>query len=821
MDEKLLKKNIQDILELRGFRVNFLEATGKTKTPDLEVFGDSDKYTIELKIKEEDNVKRSKEIEQLIKGEIVGKAEPIGPRNKLSSVVKKGKKQLTEYDPQGQTYRMIWLHSSGRNPYLQNTRFRATLFGLEQLISIRKGYIIECYYFHESIFYTYRDCLDGAFLTYISDGQFNVQLCINSQSLSVGNFKKSELVAAFSDALNDPDSLANSDENVMIADCPFDRKNEAKILQYLQQKYNLNHLQTMPLVSLSAETWELISGKKMTENTSPSPSNFIEQIIAADLQQGKNNGAVVTRFPPEPNGYLHIGHAKSICLNFGLAAQFQGRCNLRFDDTNPTKEEEEYVQSIQEDVRWLGFDWGASALYASDYFEQLYAWAVQLIKASKAYVCDLNSEEVRRSRGTLTEPGAQSPYRNRSVAENLDLFERMQRGEFPDGSRTLRAKIDMASPNLNLRDPVMYRILKAHHHRTGDQWSIYPMYDYAHGQSDSIEGITHSICTLEFEDHRPLYDWFLEQLGVHHPQQIEFARLNLTYTVMSKRKLLELVREGLVRGWDDPRMPTLSGLRRRGYTPEAIRDFADRIGVAKRESTVDIALLEHCLREDLNKRAPRRMAVLRPLKVIIENYPEGQVEELEAVNNPEDPSAGTRRLPFARELYIEQDDFREEPPPKYHRLSVGREVRLRYAYIIKCEQVVKDSISGEIVELRCSYYPDSLSDTARKVKATVHWVSARHAIEAEVRLYDNLFTQEDPGDVEEGSDWKEALNPNSLETLTGCKLEPALKGISAGERCQFERLGYFCADPDSTPEHPVFNRTVGLKNSWGRISKMP
>ncbi len=557
----------------------------------------------------------------------------------------------------------------------------------------------------------------------------------------------------------------------------------------------------------------------MPENSSTTSSNFLHQIISEDLKRGKNEGRVHTRFPPEPNGYLHIGHAKSICLNFGLAQEFGGLCNLRFDDTNPIKEEQEYIDAIITDVRWLGFDWGERLCYASDYFERLYEFAEQLIKKGKAYVCDLSSEEVRLTRGTLTEPGQESPYRNRSVEENLELFRRMRAGEFPDGSRTLRARIDMSSPNLNLRDPVMYRILHASHPRTGDQWCLYPMYDWAHGQSDSLEGITHSICTLEFEDHRPLYDWFLEELGVHHPQQIEFARLNLTYTVMSKRKLLELVKEGRVQGWDDPRMPTLSGLRRRGYTPEALRIFAERIGVAKRESTVDIALLEHCLREDLNQRAPRRLAVLRPLKVVIVNYPSGQVEELAAINNPEDPGAGTRQVPFSGVIYIEKDDFREVPPPKYHRLFPGSEVRLRYAYIIKCERVIKDPATGEIVELRCTYDPASLADTSRKVKATIHWVSAAHAVDAEVRLYDHLFAREDPGDVDEGEDWKANINPHSMEVLTGCKLEPSLAGAPPGFRCQFERLGYFCADLDSQSDRLVFNRTVGLKDTWGKIEK--
>ncbi|MBI2211012.1 MAG: glutamine--tRNA ligase/YqeY domain fusion protein, partial [Deltaproteobacteria bacterium] len=484
------------------------------------------------------------------------------------------------------------------------------------------------------------------------------------------------------------------------------------------------------------------------------PSHFVRNIIAEDLRQNKNGGRVHTRFPPEPNGYLHIGHAKSICLNFGLAAEYGGLCNLRFDDTNPSKEDVEYVDSIKADVRWLGFDWADREYYASDYFEQLYQYGLRLIRAGEAYVCDLSAEQVREHRGTLTEPGKDSPYRTRPVAENLDLFERMRAGEFPDGSRTLRAKIDMASPNLNMRDPVMYRILRATHHRTGDKWCIYPTYDFAHGQSDSIEGITHSICTLEFEDHRPLYDWFLDQLNVHHPRQIEFARLNLTYTVLSKRKLLELVEGGHVTGWDDPRMPTLAGLRRRGYTPAAIRDFCERIGVAKRSSTVDIAMLEHCLRENLNRSAPRAMAVLRPLRVVLDNYPEGQVEELEAVNNPEDPAMGTRKVPFARVLYIEQEDFREDPPKGFFRLSPGREVRLRYAYIIKCVDVIKDPNSGEVTELRCTYDPDTKSGSARsgrKVKATLHWVSSAHAPAAEVRLYDHLFTRENPDDVEEGS----------------------------------------------------------------------
>jgi len=550
--------------------------------------------------------------------------------------------------------------------------------------------------------------------------------------------------------------------------------------------------------------------------------NFIEQIIADDLARGKHD-RVHTRFPPEPNGYLHIGHAKSICLNFGLAEQFGGLCNLRFDDTNPIKEEQEYIDSIKEDVRWLGFDWADREFYASDYFDQLYDWAEQLIRDGKAYVCDLTGDEIREHRGTLTEPGRDSPFRERTPEENLDLFRRMRAGEFPDGSRTLRAKIDMAHPNLNMRDPVMVRILHAPHHRTGDKWCIYPMYDWAHGQSDSIEGITHSICTLEFENHRPLYDWFLEALGVYHPRQIEFARLNLTYTVMSKRKLLRLVQEKHVAGWDDPRMPTICGLRRRGYTPEAIREFCRRIGVAKFDSVIDLALLEHCLREDLNRRAPRVMGVLKPLKVVIENYPEGQVEELDAVNNPEDPAAGTRKVPFSRVLYIEQDDFREDPPKKYYRLAPGREVRLRYAYFVTCTDFVKDPATDEVVELRCTYDPATRGGDApdgRKVKSTLHWVSAPHAIEAEVRLYDNLFTKPDPDDVEaEDQDFTANLNPDSLEALTGCKLEPSLAGAEPGYRCQFERLGYFCVDPDSTPERPVFNRTVTLKDTWAKIER--
>ncbi|HOA72764.1 MAG TPA: glutamine--tRNA ligase/YqeY domain fusion protein [Phycisphaerae bacterium] len=571
----------------------------------------------------------------------------------------------------------------------------------------------------------------------------------------------------------------------------------------------------------------------------PKSRNFIEEIIDEDLRTGKWDGRVYTRFPPEPNGYLHIGHAKSICLNFGLAQQYKdkapggARCHLRFDDTNPVKEEQEYIDSIMEDVRWLGFDWGEHLYYASDYFDQLYAWAIQLIKDGKAYVCDLSVDEVREYRGTLTEPGKPSPYRDRSVAENLDLFERMKNGEFPDGARTLRAKIDMASPNLNMRDPVLYRILHAEHPRTGRKWCIYPMYDFTHGQSDSIERITHSICTLEFENHRPLYDWFCENLGIYHPRQIEFARLNLTYTIMSKRRLLALVKEGLVNGWDDPRMPTLRGLRRRGYTPEAIRNFCRRIGVNKFDSTVDMSLLEFCIREDLNRRAPRIMGVLRPLKVIIDNYPEGQVEYLEAINNPEDPSAGTRKVPFSKVIYIEQDDFREVPPPKYYRLSPGKEVRLRYAYFITCTGVTKDPNTGEITEIHATYDPATRGGDApdgRKVKSTIHWVSAPHAISAEVRLYDYLFSKPDPDDLTEeeraaGKDWRANLNPNSLQVIQDAKIEPSVASAMPGTSYQFERNGYFCVDPDSSvlgsgaPTKLVFNRTVTLKDTWAKIEK--
>jgi len=560
----------------------------------------------------------------------------------------------------------------------------------------------------------------------------------------------------------------------------------------------------------------------MTAPETNRTANFIRTIIREDLETGKFGGRVHTRFPPEPNGYLHIGHAKSICLNFGLAEEFGGLYNLRFDDTNPVKEEDEYVNSIIEDVRWLGFDWQDRLYYASDYFEQMYQYAVDLIKLGKAYVCDLTADQIREYRGTLTAPGKNSPYRDRTVEENLDLFTRMRAGEFLDGSRVLRAKIDMASPNLNMRDPVMYRVLHARHHRTKDAWCIYPMYDWAHGLEDSIERITHSICTLEFEDHRPLYDWFLEQLGVYRPQQIEFARLNLSHTVMSKRKLLQLVQEKYVRGWDDPRMPTISGLRRRGYTPESIRDFAEKIGVAKRDSMVDLALLEHCLREDLNKRAPRVMGVLRPLKVIIDNYPEGEVEYLDAINNPEDESAGVRSVPFSREIYIEQSDFMENPPKKFYRLSPGAEVRLRYAYYITCVGVVKDERTGEIKELHCTYDPQSrggYSPDGRKVKSTIHWVSASHSLRAEVRLYDTLLSVADPSREENGGDFKSFLNPNSLEILTECFVEPSLASAKPGDRFQFERQGYFSMDADSQENERVFNRTVTLRDTWARMEK--
>ena len=558
----------------------------------------------------------------------------------------------------------------------------------------------------------------------------------------------------------------------------------------------------------------------MAASPSPAPSNFIRDIILEDLKTNKHDGRVQTRFPPEPNGYLHIGHAKAICIDFGLADEFGGHTNLRFDDTNPEKEETEYVESIKADVSWLGFQWDG-LFYASDYFDQLYEWAIKLIKDGKAYVDDLTADEIRKHRGTLTEPGKNSPYRNRTVEENLNLFERMRAGEFPDGSRVLRAKIDMASPNLNLRDPVMYRILHAEHHRTGNNWCIYPMYDYAHGESDSVERVTHSLCTLEFEDHRPLYNWFIEQLGIFPSRQIEFDRLNLTYTLLSKRKLLQLVQEGRVSAWDDPRMPTLGGIRRRGYTPEAVRNFCGAIGVSKTNGSIELAMLEHFVREDLNKRAPRVMAVLRPLKVVIDNYPELQVEEMEAVNNPEDAGAGTRKVPFSRVLYIEQDDFREDPPKGYFRLSPGREVRLRYGYLITCKSVVKNE-KGGVMEVHCTYDPASRggnSPDGRKVKSTLHWVSAAHAVDAEVRIYENLFTKENPSDVEEGQDFTANLNPKSLEVVTSAKLEPSLANAAIGSRYQFERLGYFCVDPDSKPGKLVFNRTVALKDTWAKVEK--
>jgi len=565
----------------------------------------------------------------------------------------------------------------------------------------------------------------------------------------------------------------------------------------------------------------------MEENTSlneekPSRSlNFIEEIIEDDIRNNVNDSRVHTRFPPEPNGYLHIGHAKSICLNFGLANKYNGLTNLRFDDTNPVKEDTEYVDSIMEDVRWLGFDWGDRLYYASDYFEQLYEYAVTLIKKGRAYVCDMSAEEISETRGTPTRPGKESPYRTRSAEENLDLFKRMRAGEFEDGTRVLRAKIDMASPNMHMRDPVLYRILHATHHRTGDAWCIYPMYDFAHGQSDSIERITHSICTLEFEVHRPLYDWFIRELEIYPPRQIEFARLNLSYTVMSKRKLLELVKEGLVSGWDDPRMPTICGLRRRGYTPESIRNFAEIIGVAKRDNVIDVSLLEHCIREDLNKRADRLMAVINPVKVVLDNYPEDLTEEMEAVNNPEDESRGRRSVPFSRELYIEREDFMENPPPKFFRLTPGKEVRLRSAYIIKCESVEKDPVTGEISVIHCTYDPATKSgmpDSNRKVKGTLHWVSAKHAVKAEVRLYDRLFTIESPDNVEEGKTYKDFLNPNSLRVVDAF-LEPAVLSTEPGHKYQFERIGYFTVDKDATTEKPVFNRVVPLKDSWVKAEK--
>ncbi|MCL2025942.1 MAG: glutamine--tRNA ligase/YqeY domain fusion protein [Leptospirales bacterium] len=549
--------------------------------------------------------------------------------------------------------------------------------------------------------------------------------------------------------------------------------------------------------------------------------HFIKEIINEHNRANRFNREVVTRFPPEPNGYLHIGHAKSICLNFGLAKDYNGRCHLRFDDTNPSKEDDEFVEAIQEDVRWLGFDWGEHLYFASDYFEKLYEWAVQLIKAGKAYVCDLSIDETREYRGTLKEPGKNSPYRERNIEENLKLFAEMREGKYAEGERVLRAKINMSSGNINMRDPVMYRIMNVSHHRTGNSWRIYPTYDFAHGQSDSIEGITHSICTLEFVNHRPLYDWFLEELGVNHPQQIEFARLNLNYTVMSKRKLVQLVKDGHVRGWDDPRMPTIAGLRRRGYTPESIKDFAERIGIARADSVVDIALLEFCLREDLNKKASRYMGVLKPLKLVIENYPEGQTEELDAENNPADLSMGSRKMIFSREIYIEEDDFREEPPKKFFRLSPGAEVRLKHAYIIKCEEVIKDG-NGKIIELRCKYDPSTKSggsNSDKKVKGTLHWVSAAHAIDAEVRLYEHLFVKENPEDVEEGKTFLDNVNPNSLVVLENCKIEKACGVLKEGERFQFMRHGYFCVDPDSTEAKKIFNRAVSLKDSWAKIEK--
>ena len=561
--------------------------------------------------------------------------------------------------------------------------------------------------------------------------------------------------------------------------------------------------------------------KNSTDDTTPA-TDFIRQAVQEDLRTNRFDGRVHTRFPPEPNGYLHLGNTTAFCLDFGIAEEFGGLCNLRFDDTNPTKENTEYVESMKKDVRWLGFNWEDREFYASDYFEQLYEYAVKLIKKGKAYVCDLSPDEIREYRGTLTEPGVNSPYRNRSIEENLDLFERMRGGEFPDASRTLRAKIDMASPNMNMRDPVMYRILHATHYRQGDKWCIYPTYDFAHGQSDSIEGITHSLCSQEFEDHRPLYDWFLDELEIYHPRQIEFARRNFSHTVVSKRWLIRLVEEGHVNGWDDPRMPTLSGFRRRGYTPEAIRDFCNRIGMSKSDNLIDISLLEYCLRQDLNIRAPRVMAVLRPLKVIIDNYPEGEVEELDANNNPEDENMGSRKIPFSREIYIEREDFMEDPPRKYFRLAPGREVRLNYAYYITCVDVVKDEQTGEVTELHCTYDPETRggwSEDGRRVRGTLHWVSAPHALEAEVRLFDHLFTKPNPNDVEAGSDFREHLNPNSLEVLESCQVESSLAGVVPGTQYQFLRTGYFCVDPDSSDEKLVFNRAVTLRDTWAKIQR--
>ena len=623
----------------------------------------------------------------------------------------------------------------------------------------------------------------------------------------------------FSDAMMDRKNNGNLPEEIRLID-----PNATRMIRDYKAVF---HCKVVPDARECQEVdWAELLGPSQTTQAETdaeptSPTDFVRQIVADDIESGKWDGRVQTRFPPEPNGYLHIGHAKSICLNFGIAEEFGGKYNLRFDDTNPTKEEQEYVDAIKEDIRWLGFDWEDREFYASDYFEQLYDWAVQLISDGKAFVCDLTGEEMREHRGTVTEPGTESPHRSRSVEENLDLFARMKAGEFPDGSKTLRAKVDMASPNMNLRDPVMYRILTATHHRTGDTWCIYPMYDFTHGESDSIERVTHSICTMEFEDHRPLYDWYLDALGIYHPQQIEFARLKLTYTMTSKRKLLELVEEKQVSGWDDPRMPTISGLRRRGYTPESIRAFCIEIGVTKFNSTTDMAVLENALRADLNKRAERRLAVLDPLKVVIENYPEGESEELDAINNPEDASAGSRTIPFSRELYIERDDFMEDAPRKFFRLSVGKEVRLRYAYFITCTEVIKDD-DGNVIELRCTYDPATRggdSPDGRKVKGTLHWVSAAHAIEAEVRLYDHLFENPDPNDVEDGQTYRDNLNANSLKTLAGCQLEPSLGQTAPGDRFQFERRGYFCVDSDSTPETPVFNRTTPLRDAWAKIQK--
>jgi glutaminyl-tRNA synthetase len=605
----------------------------------------------------------------------------------------------------------------------------------------------------------------------------------------------------------------------------------ASLFEYVMIRFETRAIETIYLSRPGSNDMTIPTHNDNKEENSSSTApgstfarDFIRTIVAEDLKASKNGGRVVTRFPPEPNGYLHIGHAKSICLNFGIAAEVAGgKCNLRFDDTNPTKEDVEYVEAIQSDVRWVGFDWEDRIYYASDYFEQLYDYAVQLIKLGKAYVDSLSADEIRAYRGTLTEPGKDSPFRNRSIEENLDLFERMRAGEFEDGAHVLRAKIDMASGNLNMRDPVVYRIRKVAHHRTGDRWCIYPMYDFAHALSDSIEGVTHSICTLEFEDHRPLYDWILDELKVErHPQQIEFARLKLSYTLMSKRKLLQLVTEGHVSGWDDPRMPTLSGIRRRGYTPESIRNFCERIGIAKRDNVVDVALLEHSIREDLNLRAPRVMAVLNPLRVVLVNYPETLVEELEAVNNPEDAGAGTRRVPFSRVLYIEREDFREDPPKKYFRLSPGREVRLRYAYIIKCGNVVKDEHTGEVIEVHATYDPSTRGGSTpdgRTIKGTLHWVSAAHSLEAEVRLYDRLFIREDPSDEKNGKGFRDYLNPDSLKVITSCRVEPGLAGAAPESRYQFERLGYFCVDRDTSNGRLVFNRTVSLRDTWAKIEK--